>query len=139
MKAESVLWRKARQQKHKVAGHTAYRVGNQRASNVGIHPFSCSPFPSVWDPTQWIDPTHIHQECFSSAKLLWKHCQKHVQGCVCFLIGSNPSQIDWEDETYRLSMNQDKVSDDNFYFAMYLVEFLDYGYKKQPGWNMLIN
>lgn len=55
----------------RVSGHTASRVRNPRARNVSVHPFSCSSFPSVWDPTQWIDPTNIHQECFSSAKLLW--------------------------------------------------------------------
>lgn len=82
LKAKSVLVKKSRQQKHNVAGHTASRVRNQRARNADVHPFSCSSFSSVWDPTQWSDPTQIHQECFSSDRLLWKHCQRHVQRCV---------------------------------------------------------
>lgn len=48
---------------------------------------------------------------------------------MCFLNDSNPSQVNNEDKTSELSMNQDKVSDDNFYFAMYLIEFLEYGNK----------
>lgn len=44
---------------------------------------------------------------------------------MCFLNDSNPSQVDSEDKTSGLSRNQDKVSDGNFYFAMYIIEFLE--------------
>lgn len=92
---------------------TLYPVRNQKARHGGVHPFLCSFFLKSGTPLNGLVPTIVIKNVSPQPNFSGNTIRGMSRDT--FPNDSNHSQVDSEDEPAELSMNQDKVSDDNFY------------------------
>lgn len=92
---------------------TLHPVRNQKARHVGVHPFLCSLFLKSGTPPNGLVPTIVIRNVSPQPNVSGNTIRDMSRDM--FPNYSNHSQVDSEDEPSELSMNQDKVSDDNFY------------------------